>query len=585
MVQPLFPTPYRVREAVRTHAPRWVDAALLAALALLAYGMLRTAAHWTGPAVPVVAMDLSPSRLPAYAGLSTLRMAVAYAISLVFAIAYARIAAASRAAERVMVPVLDILQSIPILSFLPGVVLALTALFPGRELGLELAAIVLIFTSQAWNLAFSFHQSLLTVPRDLVEASQVYRLGFWFRFTRLELPFGAIPLIANSMMSWAGGWFFLMASEQFTLGSRDFRLPGLGSYLATAAERGDTRALGLGLVTLIVVVVLLDLVLWRPLVAWSELFKLEQAGGAAVADSPVLEALRGSTLARWVGSTVLLPVLHRLDRLFGRPEPAGAPAAESGRGGEGRAGARVLRIAGGALLVLLALAGAAAAARALVQLSGAEWLRVAEGAGATLLRTTIALAIGAAWTIPAGVAIGMSPTWSKRIQPLVQVVASIPATALFPALLFALLAVPGGLNVAAVALMLLGTQWYVLFNVTAGAMAIPNDLKEAAATYRVQGWLRWRTLILPGIFPYVVTGLITAMGGAWNASVVSELVTFGGQRRSTIGLGSLIAQAADGGHFPLLFASTLVMSAIVIAANRLVWRRLYRLAENRYRLG
>ena len=583
MVQPVFPTPRRVREAVRQHAPRTVDALLLGALALLAYGTLRTAAHWTGPATSTVALDMSPAKLPMYAGLSTLRMAVAYVVSLVFAVAYARIAAASRAAERVMVPVLDILQSIPILSFLPGVVLALTALFPGRELGLELAAIVLIFTSQAWNLAFSFHQSLLTVPADLVEASRVYRLGFWYRFTRLELPFGAIPLIANSMMSWAGGWFFLMASEQFALGSRSFRLPGLGSYLATAAERGDTRALVLGLLTLVLVVVLLDFVLWRPLVAWSDLFKLEQAGGAAVADSPVLSALRGSALARWVGTAALVPLMHGLDRLFGRPAGGRATPAPDDRGGGGWG--RALRLTGAGVLVVLGLAGAAAALHTLARLSAGEWLRVAEGAGATLLRTTIALAIGAAWTIPAGVAIGMSPRWSKRIQPLVQVVASVPATALFPALLFALVALPGGLNIAAVALMLLGTQWYVLFNVIAGAMAIPNDLKEAASTYRLHGWLRWRTLILPGIFPYVVTGMITAMGGAWNASVVSEFVTFGGEKHSTIGLGSLIAQAAADGHFPLLFASTVVMSAIVITANRLVWRRLYGLAESRYRLG
>ncbi len=484
-----------------------------------------------------------------------------------------------------MVPLLDILQSVPILSFLPGVVLALTALFPGRELGLELAAIVLIFTSQAWNLAFSFHQSLLTLPADLVEASQVYRLGFWYRFTRLELPFGTIPLIANSMMSWAGGWFFLMASEQFALGPRSFRLPGLGSYLATAAERGDTRALVLGILTLVVVIVLLDVVLWRPLVAWSDLFKLEQAGGAAVADSPVLSALRSSALARWFGRVALRPLLHLADRLFGRPSPLPPPGGPDAPGRGGGAASRVLRVAGGGLLLLLALAGAAAALRDLARLPAADWLRVAEGAGATLVRTTIALAVAAAWTIPVGVAVGMSPTWSRRIQPLVQVVASVPATALFPALLFALVALPGGLDVAAVALMLLGTQWYVLFNVIAGAMAIPSDLKEAAAMYRLQGWLRWKTLILPAIFPYVVTGMITAMGGAWNASVVSEFVTFGGQKRSTIGLGSLIAQAADGGHFPLLLASTLVMSAIVITANRLVWRRLYRLAEARFRLG
>jgi NitT/TauT family transport system permease protein len=549
------------------------------------YGIMRAAVEWRAPLARGPVVDLDPRRLPTYAGFSALRMALAYVVALVFSLVYARVAAASRVAERFMIPLLDILQSIPILSFMPGVVLGLAALFPGRNTGLELAAIVLIFTSQAWNLAFSFHQSLLTIPKELSETATVYRLGFWRRFTRLELPFGAISLIANSMMSWAGGWFFLMASEQFTLGNRNLRLPGLGSYLAGAADAGDTRALVLGLLTLIGVIVLLDQLLWRPLVAWSDRFKIEQSGGAETPHSALLEALQGSALVTWLGDRVVHPVARILDRaLSPPPTPAGVIAPLPTE----RQGPSRLSRAAGVGLGLLALGvvawGAISAGRVLIALSSGEWRLVALSAGATFVRTTVALLLAAAWTIPAGVAIGMNPLWARRLQPVVQITASVPATAVFPVLLLALIALPGGLNIAAVALMLLGTQWYVLFNVIAGAMAIPSDLREAAVNYHLTGWRRWKTLILPAIFPYLVTGMITATGGAWNASIVSEYVTFAGRKVSTLGLGSLIASAADAGNFALLLASTLVMSAIVIAGNRLVWRRLYSLAESRYRL-
>jgi NitT/TauT family transport system permease protein len=559
--------------------PRWVDALILCAVAAVAYGIMRAAAEWRAPLSPNVQIDLSARLLPYYAGLSTLRMTIAYLLALAFSITYARIAAGSRAAERFMLPLLDILQSVPILSFMPGVVLGLAALFPGRTLGLEIAAIVLIFTSQAWNLAFSFHQSLLTIPRELGEAAAVYRLGFWRRLTRLELPFGAISLIANSMMSWAGGWFFLMASEQFTLGSSNLRLPGLGSYLAAAADAGDTRALVMGLGTLIAVIVLLDQLLWRPLVAWSDRFKLEQSGGDAP-QSRLLDALRGSTMLEWVSDRTARPVARALDRWLGS-SPDDMKRQRIRRHDRW---SRINRWAPMAMLLALVIWGAAATVGALAGLGRSDWRLVMLSAGATFLRTTIALVLAAAWTIPVGVAIGMNPRWARRAQPLVQITASIPATAVFPVLLLALLALPGGLNIAAVALMLLGTQWYVLFNVIAGAMAIPSDLRQVASTYHVTGARRWKTLILPAIFPYLVTGMITATGGAWNASIVSEYVTFAGRKESTIGLGSLIAQAAERSDFALLLAGTLVMSAIVIASNRLVWRRLYTLAEARYRL-
>jgi len=387
------------------------------------------------------------------------------------------------------------------------------------------------------------------------------------------------------MMSWAGGWFFLMASEQFAVGDGRLRLPGLGSYLAAAADAGNTRALVYGLLTLVVVIVLLDQLVWRPLLAWSDRFKFESAGSGSPS-SRVLDALRGSRLIDALRSRVLRPAGRRIDRALGASQNGDGP--DSVDGDVPPARRRRRRAVGIAALVLAAAAvvwGLALAARALGGLTRGDWGRVGVSAAATLVRTTIALVIAAAWTVPAGVAIGTNPRWARRLQPIVQITASIPATAVFPVLLLALLTIPGGLNVAAVALMLLGTQWYVLFNVIAGAMAIPSDLKEAAAMYHVAGWRRWKTLILPAIFPYLVTGMITATGGAWNASIVAEYVTFAGHTASTTGLGALIAGAAERGDFPILLAGTLVMAGIVIVINRLLWRRLYGYAETRFRLG
>ena len=583
MAQPIIP----VRTADGRLAPvpprtssRWVDVAIFAILGGMTYGLMRTATRWSAPLDSGTQIDLGWVHLPLYAAYSTLRMSIAYVISLVFSLAYAKIAVASRSAERVMIPLLDILQSIPILSFMPAVVLGMAALIPGRTVGLELAAILLIFTSQAWNMAFSFHQSLLTIPRELSEASTVYQLSPWRRFTRLELPFGAISLIANSMMSWAGGWFVLTASEQFPL--KNLRLPGLGSYLQAAADAGDLSATLFGLATLIGVIVLLDQFLWRPLVVWSDRFKFEQSGSADAPTSRVVEWLQGSALIDWMSLHVWLPVWLWMDRTFGHAAATTRRFAlpDTYRRG-GRTAARWGLIGAFGALVLW---GVAATIQELAGLPPGQWGHVWLSAGATLTRTVIALAIAAAWTIPVGVAIGVNPKWSYRAQPLVQVAASVPANTVFPILFVVLLAIPGGLNIASVLLMLLGTQWYVLFNVIAGAMAIPSDLREAAVVYQVTGWRRWRTLILPGIFPYLVTGMITATGGAWNASIVSEYVSYKGHKVMTLGLGALIADSADRGDFPLLLAGTLVMAAIVITGNRLVWRRLYTLAEARFRL-
>lgn len=554
---------------------------LLASFAFL----ISAAARWAAPLTPNVSINLSPAVLPLYAGYSLLRMILGYILSLLFTLVYGHIAATHRRAGMIMVPVLDILQSIPILSFLPAVLLALVAAFPHSNIGLELASILLIFTSQAWNMTFSFYHAVRTQPTDLNEVAAMMRLRPWQRFFTLELSSSMIGLIWNSMMSWAGGWFFLMASEQFTLGSRSFQLPGLGSYLQMAANKGNVAALVLGLVTLIVLIVLLDLLFWRPLVAWANKFKVELSSGADVPHSLILDALRRSALLALIGRWIFLPLGKLIALILNRLQPLPDPSCAIHEFKEGWSFSvrRIVAWICALILGLLVLVGLWLMLRLLLQLSLQTWGGLLIALFATWLRTLVALAIGAAWTVPLGVAIGLSPRWSRRLQPVVQVIASIPATALFPVLLLALVGLPGGLSLAAILLMLLGTQWYMLFNVIAGAMAIPSDLCEATTVYHVTGWRKWRTLIFPAIFPYLVTGILTASGGAWNASIVSEYVQFNQHVMSTVGLGASIADAAAKGNFPVLLAATLLMAVFVVVLNRLIWKRLYTLAERRYR--
>lgn len=560
--------------------------AMIAAITLLVVA----ASRWTARFTPSVHIDLSFTALPAYAGYSLLRMILGYLLSLIFTLVYGHIAAVNRRAGVVMEPILDILQSIPILSFLPAVILTLVAIFPNSNIGLELASVILIFTSQAWNMTFSFYHSVRTLPTDLQEVARITRLRPWQRFVTLELPSSMIGLIWNSMMSWAGGWFFLMASEQFTLGSRSFQLPGLGSYLQAAANANDTGALLLGLATLILLIILLDLLFWRPLVAWADKFKVELSSGSEAPHSPVLDALRRSAFIALLNRRIFYPIGRFIAGILNRLQPLDdhipSPPAQ-----EKRQRITTGRIVSYLSLFLLAVSvvwGLWEMILLLLQVDLSTWGSLLLAAFATWLRTLAALLIGVAWTVPVGVAIGLSPRWSRRLQPVVQVVASVPATALFPVLLLALVGLPGGLSLAAILLMLLGTQWYVLFNVIAGAMAIPSDLREATTVYHVSGWRRWRTLILPAIFPYLITGMLTASGGAWNASIVSEYVQFGNHTVSTIGLGASIAEAAASNapnHFAVLLAGTLLMAIFVVILNRLVWKRLYALAERRYTLA
>jgi NitT/TauT family transport system permease protein len=552
------------------------DLLMFAAGLALFYGIVLVGRSWFGPFNPSVEISPSPRALPGYAALSLLRITIAYLLSLAFTLVYGYIAAYNAKAERFMVPLLDVLQSIPVLSFLPGVMLAMVALFPGRQLGVELGAILLIFTGQVWNMAFSFYASLKSIPHEMREAADLYRFSWWQRFTQMELPFAAIGLVWNSMMSVAGGWFFLMACEMFVLGSRDFRLPGLGSYLQTAASAGDTPSILWGMVAMITLIVLLDQLVWRPVIAWAEKFKVEQVESTDVPHSWVLDLLRHSHILSQLRKHAVLPMRESLMAHFARSGEA-EPFPQS------RSRIWSQRIAGLAAIGLITYA-VVRVAILLTGLTRPEVSQLGIGLLATFLRVELALLIGAAWTIPVGVWIGFNPRMARVAQPLAQIAASIPATALFPVVLLILIRWGGGLGIGSIVLLLLGTQWYILFNVIAGAMAIPTDLKEVCSVNRIVGWQRWRKLILPGIFPYLVTGMVTASGGAWNASIIAEYFHFKGQIFSTTGLGATISQASDTGNFNLLIASTIVMAATVVTVNRLLWRRLYHLAETKFRL-
>jgi NitT/TauT family transport system permease protein len=553
----------------------WGDGvALISITAFLYFGVrmaVRAPAAIEGPAI-----SLSPAVLPLYAGLSFLRMLTAYVISIAFSLWYGSLAASNRRAEQFLLPLLDVLQSVPILSFLPVVLLGLSA-FLSQNIASEFASVVLIFTSQAWNLAFAWYQAQKTVPRELREVASNFRFSPWLRFRIVELPFAAISLVWNSVMSWAGGWFFLMAAEIFTVGNRDFRLPGLGAYLSEAANAGDVQAITWGLVTLLSLIVALDQLLWRPLLSWSDRFKLEMVEREDRPRSWFLEAWRRSrVVGPWVRAVLgrlVQPIDKRLERSF-LTEP------NRQTGSERHVWTSVFIFIGGFILLYSMYRAAAL----LFQVGYGEWNDIALGIFATAVRVFMAMLIALAWTLPAGVMIGMNSRIAAWVQPIAEIAASIPATALFPVLMLGLIAVSGGLNLIAILLMLMGTQWYLLFNVIAGVTAIPEDLRHTASALGLKGWQRWKIAILPALFPYIITGLITASGGAWNASIVAEYSEFGGQTRSVTGIGSAIARATAVGNYPMLLAATLTMVLVVVLVNRFLWRRLYALAEERFRM-
>ena len=490
----------------------------------------------------------------------------------------ATLAAKSRKAELVIVPALDILQSVPVLGFLTFTVTFFMGLFPGRQLGVECAAIFAIFTSQAWNMAFSFYQALRTIPGDLDEVSRQFRLSPWRRFVRLELPFAMPGLVWNTMMSMSGGWFFVVASEAITVGNTTVTLPGIGSWLAIAIGRGDFGAVALAVGAMGVVIVLYDQFLFRPIVAWADKFRFEQTASAAQPRSWLYDLVRRTHAIRQLLAPLSWPGRWLASIDWPRPHVPALPRLSP-------AAVRVLDLA---WIVAVGAAVSAAVWLLVVFIAPVlSWRDLLSTFGlglATMARVVVLIAIASLIWVPIGVWIGLRPQWSERLQPVAQFLAAFPANVLFPFAVMAIVGLKLSPDVWLSPLMVLGTQWYILFNVIAGASAIPSDMREAASIFGLRGWQWWRQVGLPGIFPYYVTGALTASGGSWNASIVAEAVSWGNRHLEAVGLGSFIAKATAAGDYPRVALGVAVMSVFVIAFNRTLWRPLYRFAERRLRL-
>ncbi|MBN9488062.1 MAG: ABC transporter permease subunit [Alphaproteobacteria bacterium] len=549
---------------------------IAAAFVAMAYGAREIAAPASKLAVEPITLD--PANLPGYALRTTLRMFAAIAASLVFTFVVATLAAKSRKAELVIVPALDILQSVPVLGFLTFTVVFFLRLFPGSELGAECAAVFAIFTSQAWNMAFSFYQSLRTVPSDLDEVSRHFQLSPWLKFWRLEAPFAAPGLIWNTMMSMSGGWFFVVASEAITVGDTTVKLPGIGSWLAVAIADKNIMAVVQAVLTMAVVILAYDQLLFRPIVAWADKFRFEQTAAQQRPRSWVYDLWRRGRVVRrltlataWIGRMIsILPIG------LARPARRVAPPAS------GRVSDIIWR------LVVLVLSAYALWRIVLFTRSTLGWsdVRIAIEMGLlTLARVVVLIAVASAIWVPIGVWIGLRPRLATRVQPLAQFLAAFPANVLFPIAVVLIVSLQLNPDIWLSPLMVLGTQWYILFNVIAGASAFPTDLREASTLFRLRTWQWWRKVVIPGILPYYVTGALTATGGSWNASIVAEVASWGSTKLKAVGLGSYIADATEAADYPRVVLGIVVMSVMVVVCNRLVWRPLYRLAERRFRLA
>jgi len=561
-----------------------IDIVVVVAVLVLLYVVVRVGhgvtASFSPSALRSQHVSTNPARLPYDAVRSLLRMFVALFFSFVFTLIYGYVAARSRRAERVLIPVLDILQSVPVLGFLTITVTVFVGLFPHSELGLEWASIFAIFTAQAWNMTFSFYASLKSLPRELDELSRSLRLTRWQRFWKIEVPNGAIGLVWNGMMSFGGAWFFLVASEAITLHNRMYSLPGVGSYVGAAIAKGDLGAVGAAIGTMFVLVIGINIMFWRPLVAWSERFRYETTEAQLAQRSVVLGILARSRWPRTVGAVrarVAEP-LGRTMRILGRDGAEVKVTSSRQRAGD---------IVFGVVIAALIAFGA---------YEGLHYIATTPGAGlgeiphcfllgaATFGRVVVLLVFATIVWVPIGVWIGLNPRVAQLAQPIVQVLASFPANFVFPFATLAFIKLGITINIGGILLMALGAQWYILFNVIAGASAIPSDLREAMDMLGVRGWQRWKRLIIPGILSSYVTGGITAAGGAWNASIVAEVVSYHGTTLTAYGLGAYIVQASNEGNKAKLICGVAVMSVYVVVVNRLFWRRLYRLAESRYSL-
>ena len=525
------------------------------------------------------AVTLDPANLPEYALRTTLRMLAALVASLVFTLVYGTLAAKSRRAELVLVPILDILQSVPVLSYISFTVVFFMALFPGQVAGAELAAIFAIFTSQAWNMTFSFYQSLRTVPHDLDEASRGFHFSAWQRFWRLEVPFAMPGLIWNMMMSMSGGWFFVVAVEAVTVGDTTITLPGIGAYLSKAIDARDLGAVGWTILAMTVVIILYDQLMFRPLVAWADKFRFEMTAAQAAPESWFLDMMRQARLVQKAGAPIAW-CLRGFVRLR-VPLPQGTKQLNTRRSTL----SRVIDI----VWYIAVAAGTVDIAWKIIDFIDAElgWsdlFEVLRLGFYTLIRVVILIVVATVIWVPIGVMVGLRPKLAERIQPLAQFLAAFPSNLLFPIAVVVILRYHLNPDIWLSPLIILGTQWYILFNVIAGASTYPNELREAAANFKIRGWQWWRKAMLPGIFPYYVTGAITASGGAWNASIVAEVVKWGDDTVTAHGLGAYITQTTTAADYPKIVLGVAVMSFFVIVFNRTIWRPLYTYAERRLRL-
>ena len=528
-----------------------------------------------GEALPI---SLDPRHLPAYALRTVMRMAVALVASLVFSIVYAAIAAKSKRAEKLLIPILDILQSVPILGFLSITVTGFIALFPGSLLGYECAAIFAIFTSQAWNMTFSLYQSFIAVPHDLREAARMYHLSPWNSFWQLEMPFALPQLVWNMMMSVSGGWFFVVASEAISVNGNNVLLPGIGSYISVAIDRRDLQAVGYAILAMLVLILIYDQLLFRPLLAWVQRFKVETIVGEEIEPPWFLKMLQRARIFHafaWVLSLMALFSSRVAQRLPEIPNVA----RRSRRFGRALDMIWAVILIGGSVAALIEIAHFVHA-----EVGWAEVGHVFVLGAITLVRVVVLIALAAAVWVPIGVWIGLRPGLAHRIQPVIQFLAAFPANLFFPIVVSLIVFYRLTPEVWLSPLMILGTQWYILFNVIAGTLALPNDYLLVAGNLGVRNWLWWRRLILPGIFPAFVTGAVTASGGSWNASIVSEIARWGDTTLRATGIGAYIATETEKGDFPRIALGITVLCLYVLVFNRLVWRRLYQLAEERLRL-
>jgi NitT/TauT family transport system permease protein len=576
MPQPLPPISVRKAGGILTY---WNIVAALLVLGLVVF--LAEASRGVSQSLAELRMtpvSLDPANLPNYAARTSLRMLVAMLLSLLFTFSYATWAARSRRAEMLLIPLLDILQSVPILGFLSVTVVFFMSLAPGRVLGAEFAAVFAIFTSQAWNMAFSFYQSLRTVPDDLVEAARTFGLSSWRRFWRLDVPFAMPPLVWNMMVSMSGGWFFVVASEAISVGDTTVTLPGIGSYIELAIERRDLVSVGWAIGAMLIVILIYDQLLFRPLVAWADHFRFEQEGGIQPPHAWALTMWRRSWLGDLLkGSSNF--VLRRGDQLLRK------------LGNRSKTNLRYAwmpwldRAWYAIVAALAALTCWKIWAFISPAVSAADLIDVSLLGLATMLRVFVLIAIASAIWVPVGIWIGLRPRVATLAQPIAQFLAAFPANLFFPIVVSGIVALKLNPNIWLSPLMILGTQWYILFNVIAGASTIPSELRDAGTNLGVHGWLWWRKIALPAVLPFYVTGAITASGGSWNASIVAEVANWGDQHLQARGLGAYIAQATTAGDYHRIVLGIAVMSAFVVLINRGFWRPLYEYAERRFRLS